>query len=245
MTSRERLPLLRQIIDPEPNSGAWNMAVDEVLLQTAIDHGLATLRWYQWREPTVSLGYFQQEEGIRRDSRLAPLPRVRRLSGGGTLVHDRELTYSLSLPGSQRLMGQPVELYRLVHQAVIDCFRQRGALLEFRGVTVKRLQEPVLCFEREDENDLVAQGHKVLGSAQRRRKGAILQHGGLLLAASSATPELPGLKDVFPDLDLSNLAEFLGKSISRDLAVVTENESLSPSEIDAVGRLAASNGRLS
>ena len=53
-----KLPHVRQIIEPAPNSGAWNMAVDEVLLQSAIENGIATLRWYSW-EPTASLGYFQ------------------------------------------------------------------------------------------------------------------------------------------------------------------------------------------
>ena len=98
-----KLPHLRILIDDEPQSGAWNMAVDETLLETAIASDLATLRFYRWREPTASLGYFQREADYFAETRLASLPAVRRLSGGGTLIHDRELTYSLILPASQRL----------------------------------------------------------------------------------------------------------------------------------------------
>ena len=88
-----KLPHLRILIDEEPQSGAWNMAVDETLLETAIASDLATLRFYRWREPTASLGYFQREADYFAETRFASLPAVRRLSGGGTLIHDRELNY--------------------------------------------------------------------------------------------------------------------------------------------------------
>ncbi len=231
-----RLPHLRQIIDPVAYSGCWNMAVDEVLLQSAIDDGIATLRWYTWREPTVSLGYFQREEEVLGDARLGKLPRVRRLSGGGTLVHDHELTYSLTLPASQRVIERPIELYRQVHQSFVDLFRRRGVELTLRGSTVKRTAEPLLCFAREDEHDLMCKDHKVLGSAQRRRRGAILQHGGLLLRASSITPELVGIGDLCPETDFSSLAPDLGEAILRTIADVGKDESLTPKETEMASR---------
>lgn len=227
------LPYVRQLIDAQANSGEWNMAVDEVLLQSAIDHDAATLRWYRWREPTVSLGYFQKQEDLLGDARLSQLPRVRRLSGGGTLVHDVELTYSLALPASQRLIERPMDMYRIVHQAFIDVFRERGVVLALRGTTTKHANEPVLCFAREDEHDLVLKGCKVLGSAQRRRRGAILQHGGLLLKASAVTPELLGIADLQPSVNLSGLAEQLGQSLLREIAVDSESGMLTVSEEQA------------
>jgi lipoate-protein ligase A len=234
-----RLPHVRQIIDAQPNSGRWNMAVDEVLLQSAIDREVATLRWYQWCEPTVSMGYFQRAEELKNDPRLSTLPRVRRLSGGGTLVHDQELTYSLALPVSQRLIERPMDLYRLVHQVFIDVFRKRGIELSLRGATLKRATEPVLCFAREDENDLVLTGHKVLGSAQRRRRGAILQHGGLLLKASEITPELLGIVDLAPKTDLSALPAELGDSLLREISDTRENGTLDSDEVAAAQRISA------
>jgi lipoate-protein ligase A len=234
-----RLCHVRQIVDPEANSGVWNMAVDEVLLQSAIDQEIATLRWYRWRESTVSLGYFQREADIEGDSRLSHLPRVRRLSGGGTLVHDCELTYSLTLPGSQRLVERPAELYRVIHGMFVDVFRQRGVELRLRGVTVKRADEPVLCFAREDEHDLVLNDHKVLGSAQRRRRGAILQHGGLLLKASSVIPELLGIGDLCPTASLIDLEQQLGGLILQEIAETSGIATLTPSERELAEGLAA------
>jgi lipoate-protein ligase A len=185
----------------------------------------------------VSLGYFQKEDDILQDERLRNLPRVRRLTGGGTLVHDKELTYSLSLPGSQRVIEKPIDLYRLVHQAFIDVFHRRGIEAYLRGHTHRLTQEPVLCFVREDEHDIVVNGHKVLGSAQRRRRGAILQHGGLLLKASAVTPELLGIADLCPTADLSNLMDELNESVSNCLSAAFRRGSLTLSEEEAVETL--------
>lgn len=232
-----RLPQLRLMVEPVAQSGAWNMAVDEVLLQSAIDDGLATLRWYTWREPTVSLGYFQRDDEVLRDRRLVGLPRVRRLSGGGTLVHDDELTYSLSLPASQQVIDRPTELYRLVHVAFIEAFQVRGVPLAIRGTTVKQSVEPVLCFSREDEHDLVLSGHKVLGSAQRRRRGAVMQHGGLLLRASSVTPELLGIGDLFPAAELKDLARDVGAILVDRIADQVTVSGLTQRESEQVEKL--------
>ena len=232
-----KLPEMRVLIDDEPQSGAWNMAVDEVLLETAIEREVATLRFYRWREPTASLGYFQREAVFFAETRFASLPSVRRLTGGGTLIHDRELTYSLTLPASQRLIARPMELYDLIHNAFIEVFDQRGIVLRQRGSTVHRTDEPLLCFAREDEHDLVLHGHKVLGSAQRRRRGAILQHGGLVLQASPATPELPGIGDLCLGHELSGLETDL---VSRVASVVSESfvgARLSAEELVRVARL--------
>ena len=215
-----KLPQLRVLIDEEPCSGAWNMAVDEVLLESAFEREVATLRFYRWCEPTASLGHFQREADFLAEARFAQLPAVRRLSGGGTLIHDRELTYSLALPPSQRVVAHPIELYGLVHRAFIDVLKSRGVDMNLRGETVLLKQEPLLCFAREDEHDLVALGHKLLGSAQRRRRGAILQHGGLVLAASPVTPELPGIPDLFPT---SSLSGFEGDFVSQLATVLATN----------------------
>ena len=74
------------------------MAVDEALLETAASLGVPTLRFYQWQEPTMSLGYFQEYADRLRHAASAGCPTVRRASGGGAIMHDRELTYSLAVP---------------------------------------------------------------------------------------------------------------------------------------------------
>src|SRR5436190_9111559 len=81
-------------------SGATNMAADEVLLESAAA-GVASLRFYGWEQPTLSLGYFQPERLRHQNESLRTLPYVRRPSGGATLVHHHEVTYALALPAAQ------------------------------------------------------------------------------------------------------------------------------------------------
>ena len=225
-----KLPQLRILLDDEPRAGTWNMAVDEVLLESALERDVASLRFYHWSEPTASLGHFQRDVDFHAEARFAQLPAVRRLSGGGTLIHDLELTYSLILPPSQRVVGHPVELYGLVHRVFIAVLRSRGVDVEMRGSTVLLKHEPLLCFAREDEHDLVAFGHKLLGSAQRRRRGAILQHGGLVLEASRVTPELPGIVDLFPMSSLARLEVELASELATVLATNSERVQMADEE---------------
>lgn len=189
--------LVHVILD-EPQSGAWNMAVDEALLEESLQSGTIFLRLYRWSEPTVSLGYFQNEAELRRDSRLAHLPCVRRLSGGGAILHHHEQTYSCSLPPSHRLAQQPYQLYEEIHAVFVSWLTECGIQVKARGNNSDQKDEPFLCFLRTAAPDLVVSGHKILGSAQRRRRGAVLQHGSLLLDASEHTPELFGLRELAP-----------------------------------------------
>lgn len=194
---------LRLIIDP-PAAGVWNMAVDEALLQSSEFDGV-TLRFYQWDEPTLSLGYFQSlaDRDQHRASRDCPV--VRRASGGGAIVHDRELTYSLIAPVSQRFGDAAAELYDLVHRSLCDTLSAwhvnatlfEPPLVQF-GTSPLPRSEPFLCFERRSRGDVVLGAHKICGSAQRRHQQRVLQHGSLLLARSQAAPELPGVNDLVP-----------------------------------------------
>ena len=191
--------LVHVILD-EPQSGVWNMAVDEALLEESLQNGTIFLRLYRWSEPTVSLGYFQKETEQRRDPRLTNLPTVRRLSGGGAILHHHEQTYSCSLPPTHRLAQQPTRLYEEIHAVFVSWLTECGVPVKTRGENSDRKDEPFLCFLREAAPDLIVSGHKILGSAQRRRRGAVLQHGSLLLKASDHVPELHGLRDCFRTL---------------------------------------------
>jgi lipoate-protein ligase A len=191
-----KLAACRLLLESEPHSGAWNMAVDEALLETAVREGLATFRWYRWSEPTLSLGYFQVESEVPNDPKWSRLPVVRRLTGGGAILHDREWTYSFTVPAGATLAAHPVALYDLVHGALIDLIRRYGLAADKRGETPPTVPEPLLCFSRRDAHDVVVCGHKVVGSAQRRRKGAVLQHGSLLLRRPELAPGHLGVEDL-------------------------------------------------
>lgn len=215
------------------------MAVDEALLETAIESRVATLRFYQWSEPTVSLGYFQKMDSFLAESALAHLPVVRRLSGGGAILHDDELTYSIALPATQSLFRQPHELYSIVHGAICDVLRSVGFPVTFRGQNVKQQIEPTLCFLRQDEHDVTLNGIKVLGSAQRRRRGAILQHGSLILRASSQAPQLPGLEDLNLTKVPEKLDEILAVRVASEVAVESFPGFLSDFEMERSEKICA------
>lgn len=186
----------RLIIDP-PADGAWNMAADEYLLRTAQPCSQPTLRLYQWSVPTLSLGYFQPYADRQQHAASAACPAVRRASGGGAIVHDREWTYSLCVPISNRWSSAASDLYAIIHQTLIDLLAHCGIPTEMSDQqTTAGHSAPFLCFQRRAIGDLLCQGHKVAGSAQRRYQGALLQHGSVLFQRSSATPELPGISDL-------------------------------------------------
>ena len=210
------------ILDEPPHSGAWNMAVDAALLEEALNSGMTFVRLYRWAEPTISLGYFQKPGEHAADLRFRHLPCVRRLSGGGAILHDCEQTYSCVLPPGHHLAEQPSELYGLMHSVVIDLLKDRGIALAPRGRDSKKSAEPFLCFLREASHDLVLHGHKVLGSAQRRRRGAVLQHGSLLLGSSASVPELLGLSELAPAFqwsqqDAAELGRQMGHALGGEL----------------------------
>lgn len=177
-------------------SGASQMALDEALLESAEGQGTAIVRTYEWAEPTLSLGYFQPFAAVEADARWRNAAVVRRPTGGGAIWHDHDLTYAVVLPRAHRLSREPRSLYLTVHQALVEWLRALGAAVSVRGDAPKPAARPFLCFEDRDPEDVVLGGGKVIGSAQRRRHGAVLQHGSLLLARSATVPELAGLREL-------------------------------------------------
>jgi len=175
----------RLLLDP-PAAGAWNMAVDEVLLDgAAAGSAPPTLRFYAWAPPCLSLGYFQPFDVVDVAGCLRlGVDVVRRPTGGRAILHDRELTYSVTLP--LRLLGGD--------RAVLPSYHRLSLALE-RGLN--RLGAPVVlaperaaqpgpdhgpvCFDRPSAHEILLDGRKLVGSAQVRRATAILQHGSILI----------------------------------------------------------------
>ena len=216
-------PTTRFLIEDPAQTGSWNMAVDEFLLQRALDPGELSVRIYRWSQPTISLGYFQGRDEFKEGGRYEGLPAVRRLSGGGAILHDREITYSLAVPPRHPLTEQPVRLYELAHAGIQTALKPLGVELTPRGASRSLTDEPFLCFSRGDRNDLVLDGVKVVGSAQRRRKGAVLQHGSILLEASPHEPTLRGIAELIPSFRFdTSLAQNIGREI---FASITQGES--------------------
>jgi lipoyl(octanoyl) transferase len=174
--------------------------VDEAMLEAAASGAPAYLRFYSWAVPTLSLGYFQRLDRVRADARWRGVPVVRRPTGGGAIWHHHELTYAIAIPPGSPYGRPHTALYRAVHGAIAAFLVERGLPARRRGEAADTHQSgpdrPFLCFTDSDPDDIVSNGHKVVGSAQRRRGGAVLQHGSVLLARSPGVPELLGVCDV-------------------------------------------------
>jgi lipoate-protein ligase A len=187
-----------RLIPLASGSGAWNMSVDQALLEAVDRTPVPVLRFYQWSTPTLSLGYFQKlaDRNHHLGSRDAQC--LRRSTGGGAIMHHHDLTYSLSLPARPSDSGARLGLYRAAHDAFITALADVAVrAFAFRDdPRCSGHEEAFLCFQRRTDEDLVVNGYKVLGSAQRRSRMAILQHGSLLLKASPLAPELPGILDL-------------------------------------------------
>jgi lipoate-protein ligase A len=162
-------------------TGAWNMAVDEAILRHHTE-GLVppTLRFYGWQPATVTLGFFQRAD---RDldmeaCRRAGIDWVRRLTGGRAVLHDQEVTYSVVI--SQRdLPGSVLETYRVLSQGLLVGLRQLGLRVDWAPGSPTRHGATAVCFDAPSWYELVAHGKKLVGSAQTRKWGGLLQHGSV------------------------------------------------------------------
>ncbi len=189
--------------------GVAQMAADDALLTTAAEARVASLRFYTWATPTLSLGYFQPAAAAR--AAFPALPWLRRATGGAALVHDRELTYAVALPAGRAWQPAGVSWLCRVHHWIRDALGELGAATEAVVCGRERKFGDVLCFEHQTAGDLTSGGVKVVGSAQRKSRGALLQHGGVLLRRSEFAPSLPGLfeltgRDIAPEALAARLA---------------------------------------
>lgn len=171
-------------------SGAWQMAADEVMLERA-GEGVASLRFYAWSEPTLSLGYFQEATRVRLFPRLGELAFVRRATGGDALVHHLEITYSFAVPTVVPWVRKDAPWIPRMHRVIQRALSAMGVDTEL--CTEEMRLSDVLCFQHQTPGDLILRGEKITGSAQRKRAGALLQHGSILLDTSPRTPMLPGV----------------------------------------------------
>lgn len=178
----------RLIIDP-PLDGATNMARDEALLVLhARGTAAPTLRLYGWAPACLSLGRFQRSGEIDRERCEAEgVAVVRRPSGGRALLHERELTYALVARDDSALgAGSISESYRRISAGLLAGLAHLGAYaaLAPREDRRKAKDEPqtAACYDSPAAYELVVDGRKLVGSAQKRHGGALLQHGALPFA---------------------------------------------------------------
>ena len=190
----------RLLIAP-PAAGCRNMAVDEAILD-AVAAGQAppTLRFYAWDPPCLSLGHAQSSEVLDEAGLAAERwDRVRRPTGGRALLHVDELTYSIAAPDSvPGLAGGVLPSYQVLSRGLLAGLEQLGLHPDAPALTVVGQSDRLnpVCFEVPSAYEITVRGKKLVGSAQLRRRGAILQHGSLPLTGD-ITRVVRGLR--YPD----------------------------------------------
>lgn len=158
--------------DRELRSAAMNMAVDEALLLTTT---APLLRFYGWRTPSLSFGYFGRFADVADQLREREL--VRRWTGGGIVLHDDDVTYSVILPASHSSASKPSRaLYAGIHEAI------REAISDSADVKLAAHDAPKVsegCFANPVRADVIADGRKIAGAAQRRTRAGLLHQGSV------------------------------------------------------------------
>jgi len=163
-------------IQSGPGAPAYNMALDEALLESAPQLARPALRFYSWTEPAATFGYSQK---YSQAAALTPLrPLVRRPTGGGLAPHDADWTYSLVFPAQHpwhRLKA--AESYRRLHQWIGDAFARLNVPASLAASSQKEI--PGQCFAGAEKSDLLWRGRKIAGAAQRRTRTGLLIQGSV------------------------------------------------------------------
>ena len=216
-----------RLLETGKRPAAMNMAIDEAVMLS----GTPTLRFYDWDPPAVTIGYFQ---GIEQEVDLGKCAQtgvdvVRRLTGGGAVYHDTELTYSLILPEKAGIVSRNIlESYGQICGFVVEGLRRLGLPAEFKPI-----------------NDIIVSGRKISGNAQTRRGGMILQHGTVLLDVD--VKKMFSLLKV-PDEKLKDkmiaAAEERVTSVDKELGTTNSFETVKRSLISAFELGTTKKGRL-
>jgi lipoate-protein ligase A len=188
--------LWRLLLSP-PLDGPDNMALDEALMARARRSGETVLRTYAWAAPTLSLGRHQRARGFYDDAALrdAGVGVVRRPTGGRALLHHREITYSVTMPLVQQTPARAYERINGLLVAALALLGVPAAVVGPSAPSARPTERP--CFDEPSPGELEVGGRKLVGSAQWRDGGALLQHGSILVdddqasIASFTTAPLP------------------------------------------------------
>jgi lipoate-protein ligase A len=169
-------PLFDELIvidDPTPRPGPLNMAIDEVLLSSGRS---AILRFYRWNQPTISFGFFvpfAEACGAAGDRVM-----VRRWTGGGIVTHGEDLTYSIMIGSNNGAFSLPSKIvYQRVHAALSSALHEIGIATALTEANEPKLSEA--CFANPVVSDVIENGRKIAGAAQRKTRSGLLHQGSI------------------------------------------------------------------
>jgi lipoate-protein ligase A len=172
---------LHVYLDNSAHSAAMNMAIDEALLEQAV---VPSIRFYRWQSPALSFGYFGKFSDIASYAGKRAL--VRRWTGGGIVFHGDDLTYSIVIPASAAAFGESsISIYEKIHCALADVLNGIGEGAELVGSarcadrTPQRSVPTNSCFANPVRADVMIDGRKIAGAAQRRTRKGLLHQGSI------------------------------------------------------------------
>jgi lipoate-protein ligase A len=197
-----------RLLVTRPASGAENMALDEALMDRARQTGEWMLRVYSWNTPTISLGRNQSARGRYDVDRVRELGLdvVRRPTGGRAILHDREITYSVTAPLGDA--GDLRQSYDRINRLLLSALQSLGVAATVATPTARSATPGMApCFDEPAAGELTVDGRKLAGSAQWRSEDALLQHGSILVADDQtllASLALAGPTEIPPPATLSD-----------------------------------------
>lgn len=222
-----------RVLQDGPGEAAWNMSVDEALLLEAAVSGPA-LRFYTWRAPSLSLGYRQAAPAWLARSGELGVEVVRRVTGGGAVLHAGDLTYAvIAPPGTRGLPDDLAGSYAWIRSRLLEALHAAG--FAARAARARAGAERLdLCFAGATGYEVELGGRKLIGSAQRRTPFGLLQHGSIRIADDSAlyralTGSAPAPAPP-AGIDADVLREALLESFAGALGCPLEPALLSPAE---------------
>src|SRR4030095_11737738 len=158
---------------PTPRAGPLNMAIDEILLGSARS---AIVRFYRWSEPSLSFGYFVRFDETRAVTGSQSL--VRRWTGGGIVPHGEDLTYSIMIGSDDDVFALPSKIiYQRVHSALSSALREIGITAELIAIEAQKKSD--VCFANPVSWDVIENGRKIAGAAQRKTRTGLLHQGSI------------------------------------------------------------------
>ena len=222
--------------DATPRSAAVNMAIDEALLEMA---KVPSLRFYQWKSIALSFGYFGNFADVAGYATKRDL--VRRWTGGGIVFHGDDLTYSIIIPATEPAFGEsPKSIYEKIHCALRDGLAANGGRVELAVMgadatlrpprTAHRAVPANVCFANPVRADVMVNGRKVAGAAQRRTRAGLLHQGSIQLATGRVR-----VAAATGDVDLGN---GLAERFATELSDVRYEKSLSNSLVERAKKIA-------
>jgi lipoate-protein ligase A len=191
------------LLQSGPGDPALNMALDEALLESMSRLDRPVLRFYGWTEPAATFGYFQKYAEVERATHLRPL--IRRPTGGGIVPHDADWTYSLVFPpGHEWHLLKAEESYRRVHEWIQTAFAKLNVATELASHSqksaIRNPQSAIGCFAGHEKFDLLWNGQKIAGAAQRRNKLGLLIQGSVQSRCIGISIALPDWQQAMGDV---------------------------------------------